>query len=58
VALVHAVLLCCYVLLQDGQLVTFSEVVGMSELNSHKPVKVKNCKVRHDSSAAAQHCRV
>jgi hypothetical protein len=32
--------------LQDGQLVTFSEVVGMAELNSHKPVKVKNCKVR------------
>ncbi|WIA10070.1 hypothetical protein OEZ85_010280 [Tetradesmus obliquus] len=29
---------------QDGQLVTFSEVVGMTELNNHKPVKVKNCK--------------
>jgi hypothetical protein len=32
-------------LLQDGQLVTFSEVVGMTELNSQKPVKIKNCKV-------------
>lgn len=31
--------------LQDGQLVMFSEVVGMTELNSCKPVKVKNCKV-------------
>jgi hypothetical protein len=39
---------CCSLLfacLQDGQLVTFSEVVGMTQLNSHKPVKVKNCKV-------------
>jgi len=26
----------------------FTEVAGMTELNSHKPVKVKNCKVgRH-----------
>ena len=25
--------------------VTFSEVVGMSELNDGKPRKVKNCKV-------------
>lgn len=24
----------------------FSEVGGMEELNSHKPIKVKNCKVR------------
>lgn len=29
---------------QDGELVTFSEVQGMEVLNSHKPVKVKNCK--------------
>eukprot|EP00775_Hariotina_reticulata_P006408 gene6408-6639_t len=29
---------------QDGQLVTFSEVVGMTELNNHKPIKIKNCK--------------
>ncbi|KAI8466875.1 MAG: hypothetical protein J3K34DRAFT_432282 [Monoraphidium minutum] len=29
---------------QDGDLVTFSEVVGMTELNSHKPVRVKNPK--------------
>ena len=32
--------------LQDGELVTFSEVVGATELNNHKPIKVKNCKVR------------
>lgn len=31
---------------QDGDLVTFSEVVGMPAINSHKPIKVKNCK-RH-----------
>jgi hypothetical protein len=40
--------LCCSLrsyCLQDGQLVTFSEVVGMTQLNGHKPVKVKNCKV-------------
>lgn len=35
----------CQLLLQDGQLVTFSEVVGMTELNNHKPVRIKNCKV-------------
>lgn len=29
---------------QDGQYVTFSEVVGMTELNQHKPIKVRNCK--------------
>lgn len=29
---------------QDGQLVTFAEVQGMTELNSHKPIKVINCK--------------
>jgi len=40
-----AALGCCLLLLQDGQLVTFSEVVGMTELNSQKPVKIKNCKV-------------
>lgn len=31
--------------LQDGQLVTFSEVGGMVELNNHKPIRIKNCKV-------------
>jgi hypothetical protein len=41
-AVLHSLLMHC---LQDGQLVTFSEVVGMTQLNSHKPVKVKNCKV-------------
>jgi hypothetical protein len=30
---------------QDGELVTFSEVVGMTQLNNHKPIRVKNCKV-------------
>ncbi len=34
---------------QDGQLVTFSEVVGMKELNGHKPIPVKNCKVRGEA---------
>ncbi|GBG00327.1 ubiquitin-activating enzyme E1, partial [Raphidocelis subcapitata] len=29
---------------QDGDLVTFSEVVGMEALNGHKPIRVKNCK--------------
>lgn len=29
---------------QDGMFVTFSEVVGMPALNSHKPIKIKNCK--------------
>ena len=30
---------------QDGMEVTFSEVVGMEELNDGRPRKVKNCKV-------------
>ncbi|KAL6757412.1 ubiquitin-activating enzyme E1 [Haematococcus lacustris] len=29
---------------QDGQTVTFSEVEGMTQLNNHRPIKVKNCK--------------
>ncbi|GLC36229.1 E1 ubiquitin-activating protein [Pleodorina starrii] len=29
---------------QDGELVSFSEVVGMEKLNTHGPFKVKNCK--------------
>ncbi|KAG2427387.1 hypothetical protein HYH02_014607 [Chlamydomonas schloesseri] len=29
---------------QDGELVAFSEVVGMDKLNTHGPFKVKNCK--------------
>lgn len=35
----------CACWLQDGQLVTFSEVGGMTELNNHKPIRIKNCKV-------------
>lgn len=35
--------------MQDGDEVTFSEVEGMTQLNSHKPVKVKNCKVSAQS---------
>lgn len=31
---------------QDGQLVTFSEVVGMTELNDGKPRRIRNCKAR------------
>ena len=31
--------------LQDGMQVTFSEVIGMEELNNGRPRKVKNCKV-------------
>ena len=27
-----------------GEEVTFSEVVGMTELNGHAPIRVKNCK--------------
>lgn len=30
--------------MQDGMEVTFSEVVGMEELNDGRPRKVKNCK--------------
>ena len=30
---------------QDGQLVTFSEVHCMTELNNGKPRRVKNCRV-------------
>ncbi|GLI63113.1 hypothetical protein VaNZ11_006018 [Volvox africanus] len=29
---------------QDGELVSFSEVVGMEKLNTHGPFKVQNCK--------------
>eukprot|EP00197_Chlamydomonas_leiostraca_P014632 CAMPEP_0202866272 /NCGR_PEP_ID=MMETSP1391-20130828/7292_1 /ASSEMBLY_ACC=CAM_ASM_000867 /TAXON_ID=1034604 /ORGANISM="Chlamydomonas leiostraca, Strain SAG 11-49" /LENGTH=1026 /DNA_ID=CAMNT_0049546205 /DNA_START=133 /DNA_END=3213 /DNA_ORIENTATION=+ len=29
---------------QDGELVTFGEVVGMDALNAHKPIRIKNCK--------------
>ena len=31
--------------MQDGMEVTFSEVVGMEELNDGRPRRVKNCKV-------------
>ena len=30
---------------QDGQLVTFAEVIGMTELNDGKPRRIRNCKV-------------
>ncbi len=33
--------------MQDGMEVTFSEVVGMEELNDGRPRRVKNCKVGH-----------
>lgn len=39
---------------QDDQLVTFTEVVGMQELNSHKPIRVSNCKVRRGQGCQAQ----
>lgn len=29
---------------QDGEYVTFSEVQGMTELNNHKPIKIRNCR--------------
>eukprot|EP00199_Chlamydomonas_sp_CCMP681_P000060 CAMPEP_0119109006 /NCGR_PEP_ID=MMETSP1180-20130426/16736_1 /TAXON_ID=3052 ORGANISM="Chlamydomonas cf sp, Strain CCMP681" /NCGR_SAMPLE_ID=MMETSP1180 /ASSEMBLY_ACC=CAM_ASM_000741 /LENGTH=1022 /DNA_ID=CAMNT_0007094699 /DNA_START=109 /DNA_END=3180 /DNA_ORIENTATION=- len=29
---------------QDGDLVTFSEVIGMTQLNGHAPIALKNCK--------------
>lgn len=32
------------VLCGAGEEVTFSEVVGMTELNGHPPIRVKNCK--------------
>lgn len=35
-----------YTVRQDGQLVTFAEVIGMTELNDGKPRRVRNCKVR------------
>ena len=31
---------------QDGQLVTFAEVIGMTELNDGKPRRIRNCKAR------------
>jgi hypothetical protein len=37
-------------MLQDGELVTFSEVDGMPQLNGHKGIKVKNCKVSRSSA--------
>ena len=30
---------------QDGQLVIFREVQGMTELNDGKPRRIRNCKV-------------
>lgn len=35
----------CHAWLQDGELVTFSEVQGMEKLNGHEGIRVKNCKV-------------
>ncbi len=43
---------------QDGMQVTFSEIIGMEDLNDGKPRKVKNCKVcfsLHPSCAATCH---
>lgn len=40
---------------QDGELVTFSEVEGMPQLNGHKGIKVKNCKVRHGAPPCVTH---
>ena len=37
--------------MQDGMEVTFSEVVGMEELNDGRPRRVKNCKVGSHSPA-------
>ena len=34
--------------------VTFSEVVGMEELNDGRPRKVKNCKVRQYNSVVVK----
>lgn len=39
---------------QDGELVQFSEVVGMDKLNTAGPFKVKNCKV--GLSGTPPHC--
>ncbi len=33
--------------------VTFGEVVGMTQLNGHKPIKVKNCKVGGEQASHA-----
>ena len=43
-------------LLQDGMQVTFSEVIGMEDLNDGKPRKVKNCKVRCIRSSFLSTC--
>lgn len=39
-------------------MVTFSEVVGMEELNNFKPIKVKNCKVSMHSTSHVHGCNV
>lgn len=44
----------CLVSLQDGQLVTFSEVGGMAELNNHRPIRIKNCKVKKQQQKRQQ----
>ncbi len=51
-------LLPCHDALQDGQLVVFSEVVGMEQLNSHKPIRIKNCKARPGTCAHRCVCGV
>lgn len=46
----------CSLFLQDGQLVVFSEVGGMAELNNHKPIRIKNCKVCATPSSSHSSC--
>jgi hypothetical protein len=41
---------------QDGQLVTFGEVGGMTELNNHKPIRIKNCKVWEGGQGRVANC--
>lgn len=48
--------LTCGAPLQDGQLVTFSEVVGMTELNDGKPRRIRNCKVHHLQHGSERQC--
>lgn len=36
---------CAFIAPQDGEMVTFTEVQGMPELNDGAPRRIKNCKV-------------
>lgn len=44
-ACIQLMLPACSLQCQDGELVTFAEVVGMTQLNNGKPIRIKNCKV-------------